>query len=309
MFEREHTRWTLLVFAVALEACAAHDEAEGTGEERSALVPSGFPACIPPCLGTPDPFELLFEHATFETCSLAPDYAFGGLVLQNNQYGAGPNGLDKTKSFTCTHYYRDARRQLFGWRWSLPASPSFYVYPEVIYGLKPWSGASTTPLMPVRVTNAYGLGVDYAAAMQTASGSLNLAFDIWLTTTEASAPEDIRYELMIWEARRDMVPFGTRVETNVTTPNGAYELYVGEPDWEPPGTNWTYLAFARKEQRAAGHVDVGELLSYLVRRRYVSAPAGLFVSSVELGNELGSGSGRTVITDYRVSLGTTAPGP
>ena len=291
-----------------LVACAAEgpDPDDVAGEDRavSALT------CIPPCLGSPDPFELLFEHATFETCRLTPDYAFGELVLQNNQYGAGPRGLDGSHGSTCTHYYRDQQRELFGWDWSLPSTPTFYVYPEAIFGLKPWSGYSTTRLLPAKVADAYALRADYAVATQMQGSSLNLAFDIWLTATEASAPEDIRFELMIWEYRRDMTPFGARVATDVTTSSGVYDLYAGEPDWEPPGTNWTYLAFARKEARGAGRVEIGEFLKYLVLRRTITNPANLFVSSVELGNELGSGSGRTVVTDFHVGFGTKPiPGP
>jgi hypothetical protein len=306
-FGEKWARWAPVASVTFMiqAACAAQGtDAVESGDEPTALSAAASPACSPFCLGSPDPFELLFEHGTFETCELSPDFAFGDLVLQNNQYMAGPDGLEG-KAWTCTHYYRDARRVLFGWDWSLPATPAVYVYPEVIYGLKPWSAESTTALLPAKVADAYALRVDYAVATQSAQGSLNLAFDVWITATSASAPEDIRFELMIWEARRDMVPFGSRVDTNVTTSNGSYELYVGEPDWEPPGTNWTYLAFARKESRGAGRVEIGQFLKYLVRNGYAIDPAGHYVSSVELGNELGSGSGRTVVTDYRVSLGTT----
>src|SRR5262249_7738201 len=68
-----------------------------------------------------------------------------------------------------------------GWTWNWPGfDPTVFAYPEIIVGWKPWDGgASTDPRFPMRVENVHRLVLDYKVEMQ-ATGSYNLAPEIWL---------------------------------------------------------------------------------------------------------------------------------
>jgi len=73
-----------------------------------------------------------------------------------------------------------------------------------------------------------------------------------------------------------------------------------EPTWEPAGSNWTYLAFVRKEQLQAGVVDLDELLEYMLVEGIV-APDD-YLATVEMGIELGTSAGRTLFRKFDVAI-------
>ena len=102
---------------------------------------------------------------------------------------------------------------------------------------------------------------------------------------------------MIWEDASTLTPFGDFVET-VETSNGSYDFYRGEPDWEPEGSNWTYLAFVRKENRLLGTTDIDELLEYLVGSGVVSDQS--YLGSIEFGNEVGNSTGYTLLKKFEI---------
>ena len=104
---------------------------------------------------------------------------------------------------------------------------------------------------------------------------------------------------MIWEDAHNLIPFGDFQE-EVSTTNGTYKFYMGEPTWEPPGSNWTYLAFQRVGYRSKGTVDIDELLVYLVNKGIVSTDS--YLASIELGNEVGNSTGQAIIKAFSVEI-------
>ena len=104
---------------------------------------------------------------------------------------------------------------------------------------------------------------------------------------------------MIWEDAHLLNAFGD-FQGNVITTNGTYAFYQGEPDWEPIGSNWTYLAFVRTEGRNSGTVDIDELLSYLIAENIVSDQS--YLSSIEFGNEVGNSTGRTILKQFELEI-------
>lgn len=104
---------------------------------------------------------------------------------------------------------------------------------------------------------------------------------------------------MIWEDAHEIRPFGNYRAT-VTTSQGNYQLYTGEPDWEPAGSNWTYLAFVRENNRTEGVVAIDELLNYLTTHGVV--PDDSYLSSIEFGTEIGNSAGYAVIEEFAIDL-------
>ena len=160
-------------------------------------------------------------------------------------------------------------------------------------------GAVQRPLNKKRISDINGLKVTYDTEVSRNDGDYNLAFDNWISASETITPQNILFEFMIWEDTNNLIPFGDYQE-DVTTSNGTYKFYMGEPTWEPPGSNWVYLAFQRISNRNKGTVDIDELLFYLINEGIVSQNS--YLASIEFGNELGNSTGQTIIKEFNVEI-------
>ncbi len=244
--------------------------------------------------------ELLIEHSSYSSCTKSNTYRFEELMLENNLWNS--DNLPPGSFSQCIYQYQNGISLLFGWEWSFTKDQhGVNAYPEVINGLKPWysSVGSTTTYLPKKINEISKLKVNYDIEQYIDDGEYNLAFDNWICSSSSSTPESILFEFMIWEDSQNLTAFGD-YQGDIITSNGVYKFYKGEPDWEPPGCNWTYLAFVRVEKRSSGKVDVDELLDYLVNHGIVQPES--YLSSIELGNEVGNSKGYTVFKSFAVEI-------
>lgn len=267
-------------------ACKAEDSSSSTTEVRSEL------ALL---LGQiPTELQQVFTAATVEECGEFTLINKGEINIENNTWNAtnlAPNSYEQ-----CIYQYNN----WVGWKWSYPdTAEGINAYPQLIYGKKPWHNGSTTTALPIEIDQIERLKAQYAVAISRNEGEYNLAFDNWISSAVSSRPEEILFEFMIWEDYHEIIPFGDFI-ANVVTPNGAYDLYTGEPTWEPEGTNWTYIAFVRTSKRTEGTVDIDLLLQYLVDQAIV--PSDSYLSSIEFGTEIGNSKGYAVIKSFDISL-------
>jgi hypothetical protein len=195
------------------------------------------------------------------------------------------------------------------WTWDWPdAGNNVKAYPELIVGTKPGS-APTTPSLPRQVSRLGQLQARLALESRRL-GSGNLAFDLWLTSTPQPTHfgvPPISHELMVWcDAFGSMQPAGQRRGT-VTIEGRAYDLYVNDRH----GAGWRYIAYIPKSlapgrPRAMGPIRVDasiNLKAFLEdarSRRLINGNP--FLASVELGNELISGQGETLVHHYRLVI-------
>ncbi|MEO1714271.1 MAG: hypothetical protein AAFU60_13135, partial [Bacteroidota bacterium] len=241
---------------------------------------------------------LLFGPTSVSSCEVFANLEIGAFKVENNVWNAG--GLAAGSYTQCIYSYEKEDLSFWGWEWAYPNDAyGVNAYPQIIYGWKPWIASSTTPKLPLKVGDINRLKVSYAVDVSRNNGSYNLAFDNWINSSSSINPQNIQFEFMIWEDAHNLDPFG-EFQGAVTTSNGVYHLYQGEPDWEPPGSNWTYLAFVRQGNRQAGTVDIDELLTYLVEQGIVSAES--YLASIEFGNEVGNSTGRTIVQEFVVEL-------
>lgn len=241
---------------------------------------------------------LLTGNPDYTSCEKYNTYRFDELMMENNMWNA--DNLPPGSFSQCIYHYKEGITSLFGWQWSYADNQhGVNAYPEVIYGVKPWYAdqGSTTIHIPVRIGDITTCKVDYELECYVDDGEYNLAFDNWICQTSNITPENIRFEFMIWEDYQDLTAFGD-LRGQVTTSNGTYNLYKGEPDWEPAGCNWTYLAFVRTSKRQSGMVDVDEMMQYLIVQNILSPDH--YLASLELGNEVGNSSGYTVFKKFEV---------
>ena len=246
----------------------------------------------------PTDLKTVFTDANTSLCAEFALINQGEVNIENNTWNA--TNLAQGSYEQCIYQYNNAGENWAGWKWSYPdTAEGINAYPELIYGKKPWHNNSTTTALPIVISSIERLKIAYEVAISRNDGEYNLAFDNWISSSESSRPEDIQFEFMIWEDYHAISPFGDFI-ANVTTPNGDYRLYIGDPTWEPVGTNWTYIAFVRTSTRRQGTVDIDVLLDYLADQDII--PADSFLSTIEFGTEVGNSKGYAVIKSFEISL-------
>lgn len=267
-------------------ACKAEDTSSSTTEVRSEL---------DLLIGQiPTELQQIFTAAAVEECGEFSLIYKGEINIENNTWNA--TNLEPNSYEQCIYQYNN----WVGWKWSYPdTAEGINAYPQLIYGKKPWHNGSTTTALPIEIDQIERLKAQYAVAISRNEGEYNLAFDNWISSAVSSRPEEILFEFMIWEDYHEIIPFGDFI-ANVVTPNGTYDLYTGQPAWEPEGTNWTYVAFVRTSKRTEGTVDIDLLLQYLLDQAIV--PRNSYLSSIEFGTEIGNSKGYAVIKSFDISL-------
>lgn len=190
----------------------------------------------------------------------------------------------------------------FGWRWRWPSSDGVVAYPEVIYGDTPWDlqPQGRAADLPFRI-GTRSITADYDISFES-SGICNLAFEFWTVSRLPATSSVITNEVMIWIDNNGMTPAGTW--TDVFTLRGTtYDVFVREGHGDASGKNpqkWTYIAFLARTPVLTGPLDVGAFASFLQSRKLLGA--GVYLTSLELGNEVMTGTGRTEVRGYKVTI-------
>lgn len=183
----------------------------------------------------------------------------------------------------------------FGWEWSQSGEAITPFYPEVIYGWNPWWTQSTTTVLPKLWSRGEDiiLTIDYDFE---ASGRYNTALDIWLCSEAVPIPpgkanSNTIVELMIWFEHTETQGFP--VTDTVKVGDETWDLYFieGIP---------SYIAFLSKSQSFSKNLNIKEFLIYLEDNGYISS--GLYLSAIEFGNEIWSGSGYMKVNDYNINF-------
>jgi len=170
-------------------------------------------------------------------------------------------------------------------------------YPNIMIGKNPWLMTSS-PGFPLPIKNIQCLEVKFKV-LQAGITRGNLAFDLWITDSPTSQPEDITHEVMIWLDHHNLDSGGSRVDT-LNMDGKELGLYLKE-DHNPTGEySWTYLAFIYQQEFTSGSIDLLEFLDYLVDQTDIEDEH--YLASIQLGNEIISGQGQTLLKEYQVEL-------
>ena len=220
--------------------------------------------------------------------------AENGYLIENNVWNK--EGVDHYQQ--CV--YLEANNEVIdaGWAWNWPGLRlNVVAYPSLVYGKKPWFTASTTHLLPQKISELNCLTADFSVD-QTGKTNGNLAFDLWLTNDKTANPESITRELMIWLTRNGAMVAGKRVDTFISD---GYEIELWRKDGHDPteGLSWTLLTFVHQTDRTEGPINLIDYLDFLVENNYISDQE--YLADVELGNELINGYGKTLIHDFKVT--------
>jgi hypothetical protein len=246
-------------------------------------------------LGRSDPTmidALCAEH----TCACSDWYRqdVGAYRVENNVWNKGDLGDYQQ----CVYIQEKGDGFEAGWAWNWPGIRFDVVaYPNIIYGKNPWLPA-TTPALPVRIGDIECLEAEIEV-IQEGTSKGNIAFDLWATREADAQPADITREIMVWLSRRGFWSGGSRIDT--ITVDGK-EVGVWKKEGHNPSEDyvWTYIAFVYQEDHTVGTVDLGEMLRYLVENGHIAPDE--YLAGIQLGNEVVSGYGRTVVRGYEVRI-------
>ena len=212
-----------------------------------------------------------------------------GGTLYNNVFGKG--------DIQGASQYVFADGGAFGWEWNWPAGtgPNVKAYPEVIVGCSPWC-KTEHPLLPRPLAEIrYGLDFELETS---AEGMWCESFDFWITDSPSPTVENIVSNLCVWTNVHDLPANYIGTHETLQIGGRAYAVTFETPADHPPKT-WTTLFAIESQFRSRGTLDLRPFIEVMLARGLVHP--GLYLATAELGTEIASGSGRTVVHKFDVS--------
>lgn len=223
------------------------------------------------------------------SCEDWAEIMFDDYVVSNNVWNKG----SITNYTQCIFREEEDGQIQFGWEWNWPSSGwDVKSYPEIIFGHKPWSLSSTTPSLPLKISDVQSISITLESDLVT-SGSCNLAFDIWITDTDEPSEDVINKEIMIWLTNNELMPAGEKIAT-VLINEINYDLF--QYFFE----GWEYLAFLAHEPTTTSSIQLELFLNTLIDFQLLEDTE--FIASIELGNEIVDGAGIITIESYGITV-------
>ena len=172
---RTSTLLPTLALSLLLTACDSGNTLRPIAQAGSGK-PASAPASAPTAFAHPADETLRFHMQ----CEEAVTAASGSYEVENNVWGKGA----LTDWSQCVGATNSTRRGLAArWTWDWKSQDNqVKAFPEVVFGHKPGTARSTTPLLPRKLGEMRRVVMDYDISTQR-SGTGNLSVDIWLTDT------------------------------------------------------------------------------------------------------------------------------
>lgn len=290
---RASTLLPTLALSLLLTACDSGNTLRPIAQAGSGK-PASAPASAPTAFAHPADETLRFHMQ----CEEAVTAASGSYEVENNVWGKGA----LTDWSQCVGATNSTRRGLAArWTWDWKSQDNqVKAFPEVVFGHKPGTARSTTPLLPRKLGEMRRVVMDYDISTQR-SGTGNLSVDIWLTDTPTPttfAVPPITHEVMIWlETFGPMYAGGEQIDT-VSIHGIPYRVYVGEKF----GLGWRYIAFKPENtpMQPVAQIDLMPYLLYLQTKGLVTPES--HVANINLGNEIISGAGTTQVNHLDIDV-------
>ena len=290
---RASTLLPALALSLLLTACDSGNTLRPIAQAGSGK-PASAPASAPTAFAHPADETLRFHMQ----CEEAVTAASGSYEVENNVWGKGA----LTDWSQCVGATNSTRRGLAArWTWDWKSQDNqVKAFPEVVFGHKPGTARSTTPLLPRKLGEMRRVVMDYDISTQR-SGTGNLSVDIWLTDTPnptTFAVPPITHEVMIWlETFGPMYAGGEQIDT-VSIHGIPYRVYVGEKF----GLGWRYIAFKPENtpMQPVAQIDLMPYLLYLQTKGLVTPES--HVANINLGNEIISGAGTTQVNHLAIDV-------
>lgn len=234
------------------------------------------------------------------------------ITMAKNGEQYGPLNYGSDYELSNTHEDKENREdyqyisappdEIFGWEWKWTESNSEKPlgYPEVIFGKKPWASQSTCSELPIIIAdiNKCDAKIDIDTK---ACGKYNVALDIWITDCELSSEHTIACEVMVWLRSEIMKP--NLIDGKAVIPDSQLAATFHEGFAQD---GWPCYTFVLDSSKAASdsinqEIKLKPLLDFLLEQNKITDDQ--FLASIELGNEIYYGEGKTVLNDFSVTIG------
>ena len=217
-----------------------------------------------------------FADAAVRDCSDFYEFTDGDIAFQNNIWQR--NGVAGEQCVTSS-----------GWTWDWPVTETVEVrsYPAAYFGRRPWSQKSTTDKLPLRISALRSLVIDYEIET-IQSGVNNTSFDIWISKSATSADgSDRSAEIVIWLRHAPELTPGDTPDGQITVGDEIFDFHFSIKNGIASAD---FVAPAYKPQ---GSIDIAKFVEVLSNAYPLASDD--YVRSIELGNQIVSGSGSTQI--------------
>jgi hypothetical protein len=274
-----------------------------SAENRSKLLPgiaNGFDYI---------PFGLAAEEAPTSAQKCTPDEymdvaAVGKFAVINNMW----NASSVPAASQCVSYttYGTVGVQAAQFKWSYKTTDfSIHAYPEILYGQRQGTQASTTASLPHRVLDLHSAKVTANVSTTCDAGSdchFDTAFDLWFQEENTPTYFKPSLELMVitetnWMT--DPAIYREPVVATVTIGGAAFDLHYRTMTVAGVGS-WPYLAYVSRTPLKALNLDLNDFIKDAQARSYLRSTN--FLSTVEFGTEVVYGSGSTAISNYTLEV-------
>ncbi|WP_433793642.1 GH12 family glycosyl hydrolase domain-containing protein [Actinoplanes sp. CA-252034] len=228
-----------------------------------------------------------------ENCT---DYAAlirGGYWVNNNVWGKA----DGTGSQCVWENGLSGDSLSWGTRWTWAGdNTKVKSYASAVLG---WHWGWKVPAgtgLPVQLSAGKAVDADWNFKVtQSTANVMNVAYDLWLHDMAnpdwQNNPTD---EVMVWLYRSGGAgPVGTKQAT-VTIAGTTWDLYKGD-------IGWKVYSFVRTSNTSAADLDLADFTDDLVARGWLAKTK--YLSSVQAGTEIFTGSGQLDTTAYSVKIG------
>ncbi len=172
-------------------------------------------------------------------------------------------------------------------------------YPNIQFGQQNSYNPSTTPLLPAPLSNLPSLVATgkLATTCAVAPCYFDSSFDVFFSSTSTASPNE-EGELMViadWNFPQPLGPTAF-VALNVPIDGATYNIR----QFQMPSSHgsWPYVAYYATSPISNLNINIASFAHDAVNRGYI--PASYYLDMVEIGTEVLSGQGKTVITNYSV---------
>ncbi|QYR22870.1 glycoside hydrolase [Paenibacillus sp. sptzw28] len=213
----------------------------------------------------------------------------------NNTWGSNKAGAGWWESI----YYNSSTNMGWSWDWKTLNPNDVKAYPSIVSGWHWTDGYTAGSGFPARIwdNKSINASVNYSIS---ANGTYNAAYDIWVHNTNNALnntrPTD---EIMVWLNNTNAGPLGSYMET-VSIAGASWRVYKG---WlaDSSTTGWNVFSFVRTSNTSSSSLNFRDFINYLVYTKNWMSNSK-FISSVEFGSEIFTGSGNFNITNYSVNV-------
>lgn len=221
-------------------------------------------------------------------------------ILYNNITGVYDSSLPPLHYNQSVALDSSKDTSIYYWRWHLSEELNLPLFPQLIYGKKPWESWSSTDIpevpteskLPINLEDINALSAQYSYSLQT-TGKHNTAFDLWITNSMLSDTNSIVGEIMIWidGNKTSDIPL---ISDSLKVDDEYYDFYYTKK-WKYP-----YYLFYKRNKGNSGDLDLLPFINYLISHNYISVSD--YLASVEFGNEVWSGNGLLKLHNFNIDL-------